>query len=102
MSISMRYGYRVFVTFHPNQPWTRYNPLITLSGTYRGRLYPLIEKPFDQRYLTYYTILFYRKFYDKHIREQKVVEAEVVKGPPPPPTTYQQTKPMFAPPPPKD
>lgn len=99
MSMCLKYGYKVFVTFQPTQAWVRYSPLITLSGTYKGKLYHLIDKPFDQKYLTYYTIVFYHKFYKKHIlKEIEVVAQEVVSLPPPPPVS---TKPMFPPPPPK-
>jgi len=99
MSVAIRCGYKVYVTFHPNQAWVRYSPLITLSGTFRGKLYQLIKNPFDQRYLTYYTMVFYHKFYDKHILNKIEVEAEVV-APPPPEDVMPTTKSIFAPPPP--
>lgn len=103
MSLCLKHGYKVFVTFLPTQAWVRYDPLVTLSGTYKGKIWQLIDKPFDQRYITYYTIVFYKKFYKKQIlKEIEVVAEEVSSAPPPPPDEVFETKPMFAPPPPED
>lgn len=100
MSVALRCGYRVFPSFMPTQAWVRYNPLITLSGTFRGRLYELIDKPFDQAYLTYYTMVFYHKFYDKHILNKIEVEIQEIKAPPPPEEPKVMPKSIFAPSPP--
>jgi hypothetical protein len=99
MSVCMKAGYKVFADFDKQQSWVRHNPLIILVGVYRNKRYNLIRKSFDQKYLTYYTFLFYHKFYNKHILNKiKVKQAVVVKKmtfPPPPPA-----KELLPPPPP--
>jgi hypothetical protein len=99
MSVALKCGYRIFPTFLPTQTWVRHNPLIILCGTYKGKGYDLLGTPFDQKYLTYYVMLFYQKFHKKHISKIEVVKPVIMKKmtfPPPPPPAKE----LMAPPPP--
>lgn len=99
ISICLKYGYKVYPNFLTGQKWVRFNALIILSASYRGREETLMGRPFDQRYLSYYSMKYYRKFYDEVIMNNLTIE----KAPPPPmapPPPSENIQTLFAPPPP--
>jgi hypothetical protein len=99
MSVCLKAGYKIFIDFKKGQSWVRHDPLVVLIGVYHNKRYDLIGKPFNQKYITYYSFVFYHKFYNKKILNQikvkEPVELKTMRFPPPPPT-----KELLPPPPP--
>lgn len=99
MSLCMKSGYKIFPDFLTKKEkgvlvpigWVRHNPLVILVSVQNNRRKVLMSKPFDQRYLTHYTTVFYKKFYEGNIINENKSEKTA---------TNRKKKIMFPAPPP--